>query len=99
MVSDDREVMRLWRQAGLPEYFLGNGGTNDRLVEFAKLIQQATVRKCAEICEQRATTRCHEHGSQDQGTGEWNLHSALAALNEEDDDCAAAIRSAFESKG
>jgi len=52
-VSDDREVMRLWRQAGLPEYFLGNGGTNDRLVEFAKLIQQATAKRCAEICEQQ----------------------------------------------
>lgn len=35
---NDAEVMRLWRQAGLPEYFLGNGGTNVKLVEFAKLV-------------------------------------------------------------
>lgn len=33
---DDAEVMRIWRECGLPEFFLGNGGTNDKLVEFAK---------------------------------------------------------------
>lgn len=33
---DDAEVMRIWRECGLPEYFLGNGGTNYRLVAFAK---------------------------------------------------------------
>lgn len=38
---DDAEVMRLWRESGLPEYFLGNGGTNHKLVAFA--------RRCAEI--------------------------------------------------
>lgn len=36
---DDANVMRLWREAGLPEYFLGNGGTNHKLVEFARLIR------------------------------------------------------------
>ena len=36
---DENKVMRLWRQAGLPEYFLGNGGTNARLCEFAGLIE------------------------------------------------------------
>jgi len=34
--ADDAGVMRLWRQCGLPEYFLGNGGTNHKLVAFAK---------------------------------------------------------------
>jgi hypothetical protein len=32
----DAEVMRLWRECGLPEYFLGSGGTNHKLVAFAK---------------------------------------------------------------
>lgn len=36
---DDREVMRLWRECGLPEYFLGNGGSNHKLVEFARRIR------------------------------------------------------------
>lgn len=35
---DERRVMTLWRQAGLPEYFLGNGGTNVRLVAFAQMV-------------------------------------------------------------
>lgn len=33
---DDADVMRIWRECGLPEYFLGNGGTNHKLVAFAK---------------------------------------------------------------
>ncbi len=33
---DDTAVMRLWRDCDLPEYFLGNGGTNHKLVEFAR---------------------------------------------------------------
>jgi hypothetical protein len=33
---DDAEVMRIWRECGLPEYFLGNGGSNHKLVAFAK---------------------------------------------------------------
>lgn len=38
-VCDDREVMRLWRECGLPEFFLGNGGTNHKLVAFADRIR------------------------------------------------------------
>jgi hypothetical protein len=34
--ADDAEVMRIWRECGLPEYFLGNGGSNHKLVAFAK---------------------------------------------------------------
>jgi hypothetical protein len=38
---DDAEVMRLWREVGLPEYFLGYGGTNHKLVAFAARIREA----------------------------------------------------------
>lgn len=36
---DDKKVMQLWRKAGLPEYFLGNGGTNQKLVKFSELVR------------------------------------------------------------
>ena len=29
-------IERLWREAGLPEYFLGNGGTNSKLYKFVE---------------------------------------------------------------
>lgn len=37
---DDADVMRIWREVGLPEYFLGNGGTNFKLVAFARRIRE-----------------------------------------------------------
>ena len=49
----EAEVMKLWRQVGLPEYFLGNGGTNVHLMTFVAAIEQATAKRCAEICEQQ----------------------------------------------
>jgi hypothetical protein len=33
---DDAEVMRIWRECGLPEWFLGNGGSNHKLVAFQR---------------------------------------------------------------
>jgi hypothetical protein len=39
--TDDAWVMAIWRHVGLPEYFLGNGGTNHKLVAFAKHIENA----------------------------------------------------------
>ena len=36
--TNDGAVMQIWRECGLPEYFLGNNGTNHNLVEFAKRI-------------------------------------------------------------
>ena len=39
ILCDDAEIMRLWRECGLPEYFLGNGGTNYKLVEFSKRLR------------------------------------------------------------
>lgn len=40
---DDAEVMRIWRECGLPEYFLGNGGSNHKLVAFAKACCTSSV--------------------------------------------------------
>ena len=37
-VATTADIMRIWRECGLPEYFLGNGGTNHKLVEFAHLM-------------------------------------------------------------
>lgn len=37
---DDAEVMRLWRECGLPEYFLVNAGSNHKLVAFANRLRQ-----------------------------------------------------------
>lgn len=42
---DDTKVIELWREAGLPEYFLGNGGTNIKLVQFAVLCVKAFQEK------------------------------------------------------
>lgn len=43
---DDAEVMRIWRECGLPEYFLGNSGTNHKLVAFAKRLREPVRAKC-----------------------------------------------------
>ncbi len=43
---DDADIMRLWRQCGLPEWFLGNGGTNHKLAAFA-----AALRSAREECD------------------------------------------------
>lgn len=39
----EAEVMILWRASGLPEYFLGNGGTNHRLVAFVQACIAAAI--------------------------------------------------------
>jgi hypothetical protein len=41
---DDAAIMSLWRECGLPECFLGNGGTNHKLVAFADRIRSSTSR-------------------------------------------------------
>ena len=43
--ADDAEVMRIWRECGLPEYFLGNGGSNHKLVAFAKACAADEIEK------------------------------------------------------
>lgn len=48
---NDAFVMRMWRDAGLPEYFLGNGGTNDKLVVFAELISAEMRERAAKTAE------------------------------------------------
>lgn len=42
---DDAKIMHIWRECGLPEYFLGNGGTNTKLVEFAARVSESRVRE------------------------------------------------------
>lgn len=49
MKIDDAMVMDLWRRAGLPEYFLGNGGTNERLVLFAQMCRFAPPSDAEEL--------------------------------------------------
>lgn len=44
---DDAEIMRLWRECELPEYFLGNGRTNRKLVDFAKRLRRASGTEAA----------------------------------------------------
>ena len=52
---DDAEVMCIWRECGLPEYFLGNGGTNHKLVEFARRLRQPI-----RVERERLRVRCDE---------------------------------------
>jgi hypothetical protein len=51
---NEAEVVELWRQAGLPEYCIGNGGTNARLCDFARLIAAAERERCAKVCDEVA---------------------------------------------
>ena len=46
----ERNVMCLWREAGLPEYFLGNDGTNQKLVAFTEAVADDMVRAEREQC-------------------------------------------------
>lgn len=46
---EPREIEALWRGVGLPEYFLGNSGTNHALYAFARLIQVGERDRCANI--------------------------------------------------
>jgi hypothetical protein len=40
-------VEKLWREIGLPEYFLGNGGTNTKLYA----LYDAIIEECAKIAD------------------------------------------------
>lgn len=48
---DDAEIMRLWRECGLPEHFLGNGGTNHKLVAFADRVRDGVLDEVAGYAE------------------------------------------------
>lgn len=64
---DDARVMRIWRECGLPEYFLGNGGTNDKLVRFADAIDEddnTNVRQVAREIRLQDEARVAELGAQ-----------------------------------
>lgn len=41
---DDAVIMRIWRECDLPEWFLGNGGTNHKLVTFARRYASGIMR-------------------------------------------------------
>ena len=55
---DDREIMRIWRECGLPEYFLGNGGSNHKLVAFADRLR-------AELREEMTWLKAELRGVED----------------------------------
>jgi len=41
-------IEKLWRECDLPEYFLGNGGSNDKLYAlYDRIIEQ-----CAKVCDE-----------------------------------------------
>ena len=55
-----------------------------------------TVERCAKVCERRAEERFAEHGTRDPDTNACyyggRMEDVYSSLDEEDDDCAAAIR-------
>jgi hypothetical protein len=55
--ADDAAVMKLWRECGLPEYFLGNGGTNHRLVAFAQNVSGWSDAQVAKLWDERDELR------------------------------------------
>lgn len=50
-MSNDAHVMRLWRECDLPEYFLGNGGTNDKLVALQHRIRAEALEEAAQVAD------------------------------------------------
>lgn len=51
-------IEKLWREVGLPEYFLGNGGTNTKLYELYDRLtverdgaRAAAIDECAKLLE------------------------------------------------
>lgn len=43
------QIEKLWREVGLPEYFLGNGGTNEKLYALYDRIVEDERERCALI--------------------------------------------------
>lgn len=66
---------RLWRQVGLPEYFLGNGGTNIKLYDF----YDAVVERCAKVGE-KAWPRAHTYASENADLYRGQDHAAQAVV-------------------
>lgn len=65
----DAEVMRIWRERGLPEHFLGNRGTNWRLLQFAECFYNGGI---------EAAAREIEAGAEDRR--EFNISRTIRAL-------------------
>ena len=47
----DEIVEKAWRKAGLPEWFLGASGTNQKLAAFADDMVRDERDACAKICD------------------------------------------------
>jgi hypothetical protein len=62
---NDAEVMRLWRECGLPEYFLGNGNSNHKLVAFAEAcaieLQSRRAKPASGFCWSCGATPRYQH--------------------------------------
>ena len=88
----ERNVMRLWREAGMPEYFLGNGGTNQKLVAFAESVADDLVRAEREACERLAVGwRYEASGDNYQTSGNGNFWDDDSAYGQGRTEAAAAI--------
>lgn len=60
-------IEKLWREVGLPEWFLGNGGTNTKLYELYDRIAKAPKRNTRERIsrthtEKRMPNKCRACG-------------------------------------
>jgi len=102
-IVDDAKVMRLWRECGLPEYFLGNGGTNHKLVAFAKACAadeierlrgalQAAYEKAAIVADEHERSH-HQNLGRFQGPNRFDIAFAQACRAIADD-----IRALGEAK-
>lgn len=94
MLTDEqmREILYAWAWVGEPsDQVMG------ALQAAAKLGAVIERERCARACEKRAENRMHEHGDYDPSTNAWEYPRHYGdlgnRLDEEDDDCAAAIRS------
>src|SRR5438045_2541257 len=77
---DDTEVMRTWRECGLSEYFLGNGGTNRKLVAFADRFaaQRVTAAREAKARDHQAAI----DNLRECGVAFRMIHDALTELSD-----------------
>ena len=86
--ADDAKVMRIWRECELPEYFLGNGGSNHKLVAFVKACAadeierlRAALLDLVSDCEEYARIN-NLHNSDGSPATNHAMRRARAALGE-----------------
>lgn len=61
---NEHPIEKLWRECGLPEYFLGNGGTNNKLYA----LHRAIIEECAKVA------MAHKGAAQKARRAKKNLH-------------------------